>query len=99
MQSKFGGSVQDGLRPGRQQIIYYRQIVDEYVARLEDVVRDVQLDVSLVLFVTACADRRIEHSPSTSTLNSSDTATSQHALRPTRRSRHVCRWRGTARLV
>lgn len=46
MQSKFGGSVQDGLRPGRQQIIYYRQIVDEYVARLEDVVKDVRLDVS-----------------------------------------------------
>lgn len=38
--------MQDGLRPGRQQIVYYRQIMDEYVARLEDVARDVRLDVS-----------------------------------------------------
>jgi hypothetical protein len=45
-ESKFGGSVQDGLRPGRQQIVYYRKIMDEYVARLEDVIKDVRLDVS-----------------------------------------------------
>jgi hypothetical protein len=46
VQSKFAGSVQDGLRPGPDQIMFYRRIMDEYVARLEDVVKDVRLDVS-----------------------------------------------------